>query len=62
MIEITYTPEQIAAFNYEYEAEQRDIRCINYARKILSVYNEKSEVGQIADGKMHMDLIGKVIR
>ena len=61
-MQITYPQHEIDRFNREYEAEQMDIKRLEFVRKTCSVFSEKNEAGQIADGREFMNYIGKGVR
>ena len=51
MLLIKFTQPEINRINAEYEAQQRNISRLEFARTICGIYSEKSEAGQVSDGQ-----------
>lgn len=62
MITITFPQHEINRFNCEHEAEQQTISRVEAMRRICGIYAEKSEAGQIEDGKKFVELLTGVLR
>jgi hypothetical protein len=61
-LSITYPQPEINRINAEYEAQQRNISRLEFARTICGIYSEKSEAGQVSDGKKFVELLTGVLK
>lgn len=59
---IEFTADEITRLNREYEKELQDKTNLSAARMICGLFAEKSESGQIADGKKYVELLTGVLR
>ncbi len=62
MLTITYPQPEVNRINAKHEAEQQSISRFELARIICGIYSEKSEAGQISDGKKFVELLTGVLK